>query len=159
MKMLILRGKAGNYPTPDGKPMFWPKGALDEPAALEFARLRGYDAKVIDVEGYSAVNSAQMVAALKEIRADEDIFALYGFSAGGYTIANILGVLTKKEKERLALVVILGAPPHSSVYDGPWELIYREDPPGKNGHMRGPRVLLTNPYGPTRSSPAAKHHA
>jgi len=156
MKMLILRGKAGDYPTPDGKPKYWQKGALDEPSALEFARLRGYDAKVIDVKGYSAVNSEQMIATLKEIRADDDIFALYGFSAGGYTIANILGVLTKKEKERLALVVILGAPPHLGIYDGPWELIYREDPDGKNGHMRGPKELLSNPYGPTRRSPAAK---
>ena len=40
MKMLILRGKAGKYALPGEQPRDWPRGALDEPAALEFARLR-----------------------------------------------------------------------------------------------------------------------
>jgi hypothetical protein len=37
MKMLILRGIAGHYSGRD-----WPRGALDEPPALEYTRRRGY---------------------------------------------------------------------------------------------------------------------
>ncbi|WP_413993499.1 hypothetical protein ACMDCR_16255 [Labrys okinawensis] len=150
MKMVILRGKAGTYALPGEKPREWPRGALDEAAALDFARLRGYEPKVIDVAGWSAVNSQQMRMAMKEIRADDDVFALYGFSAGGYTIYNILNALKPKEKDRLALVVVLGAPPDPTPfkedYRGPWELIYRLNPPA--GHMAGPRVLLERPFGP-----------
>ena len=148
MKMLILRGKAGKYALPGEQPRDWPRGALDEPPALEFARLRGYDAKVLDVIGYSGAGGEQVRMALAEIRADDDVFALYGFSAGGYAIYNIIRALTRKEKDRLALVVILGAPPppEKQGYGGPWELIFRLDPPA--GHMSGPRALLARPYGP-----------
>jgi len=148
MKMLILRGKAGKYALPGEQPRDWPRGALDEPAALEFARLRGYDANVLDVVGYSGANGPQVRLALAEIRADDEIFALYGFSAGGYAIYHILRALKPKERERLALVVVLGAPPQPEKqgYSGPWELIFRLDPPA--GHMAGPRALLTRPYGP-----------
>ena len=99
--MLILRGKAGKYALPGEQPRDWPRGALDEPPALEFARLRGYDAKVLDVIGYSGAGGQQVRMALAEIRADDDVFALYGFSAGGYAIYNIIRALTRKEKERL----------------------------------------------------------
>jgi len=148
MKMLIMRGKAGKYALPGEHAKDWPRGALDEPAALEFARLRGYDTKILDVAGLSTAGSMQMRMALSEIRADNEVFALYGFSAGGYTIYHILRALTPKERDRLAMVVVIGAPPppdkHS--YRGPWELIFRVDPPA--GHMAGPRALLTRPYGP-----------
>jgi len=40
LKMLILRGIAGHYSGRD-----WPRGALDEPPALEYARRRGYAGK------------------------------------------------------------------------------------------------------------------
>ena len=148
MKMLIMRGKAGMYALPGEKDRDWPRGALDEAAALEFARLRGYSPKILDVAGYSAAGSKQMQMAMSEIRADDDVFALYGFSAGGYTIFNILRVLKPKERDRLALVVVLGAPPPPAVhhYRGPWELIFRLDPPA--GHMAGPRALLAQPFGP-----------
>jgi len=150
MKMLILRGKAGRYPLPDDpeREREWPRGALDEPAALEFARLRGYSPTILDVAGYSAVGSKQMQMALSEIRSDNEVFALYGFSAGGYTIQHILKVLKPKERDRLALVVVLGAPPppKRSSYLGPWELIFRLNPPA--GHMAGPRALLEQPFGP-----------
>jgi hypothetical protein len=148
MKMLIMRGKAGMYALPGEKDRDWPRGALDEPAALEFARLRGYSPKVLDVAGYSAAGSRQMQMALSEIRADDEVFALYGFSAGGYTIFNILRVLKPKERDRLALVVVLGAPPPPAVhhYRGPWELIFRLNP--SDGHMAGPRALLAQPFGP-----------
>jgi hypothetical protein len=155
MKMIILRGKAGDYALPGGPTRYWANGALDDAAAYEFARLRGYDAKMINVKGYSGFNSEQMRKALDEIRADDEVFALYGFSAGGYTVGNILKVLTDKEKDRLALVVVLGAPPRKPIYDsGLWETIYRENPP--DGHMAGPKALLAKPYGPTRLSPPPK---
>lgn len=148
MKMLILRGKAGRYALPGQKAQDWPRGALDEAAALEFARLRGYDGKVMDVAGLSVAGSAQMRMTLENIRADDDVFALYGFSAGGYAIFHILRALTQSERDRLALVVVLGAPPppHKASYRGPWELIFRTDPPA--GHMAGPRALLAQPFGP-----------
>ena len=109
---------------------------------------RGYDARVLDVIGYSGAGGQQVRMALAEIRADDDVFALYGFSAGGYAIYNIIRALTRKEKDRLALVVVLGAPPppEKQGYGGPWELIFRLDPPA--GHMAGPRALLARPYGP-----------
>jgi hypothetical protein len=150
MKMIFLRGKKGDYGLPDGTPFNWKDGALDEESAGKFATLRGYTPAFINVPGDSTVNSKQMNKALEEVRADDDVFALYGFSAGGYTIYNLLHFgLTKKEKQRLALVVVLGAPPPPPVsrYRGPWELIFREDPAIPRGHMNGPRVLLSNPYG------------
>jgi hypothetical protein len=149
MKMFILRGKAGDYALPGGKSKYWANGALDDTAAMDFARLRGYDPKMIPVAGNSGYNSAQMREALKQIRADDDVFALYGFSAGGYTVWNIINkALTTKEKERLALVVVLGSPgpPAMDTYRGDWELIFRENPP--EGHMAGPQALLKRPYGP-----------
>ena len=44
MKMLILRGIAGHY---DGRD--WPRGAFYEQPALEYARRRGYEGKVLAV--------------------------------------------------------------------------------------------------------------
>ena len=91
-------------------------GALDKPAALEFARLRGYDTKILDVAGLSTAGSTQMRMALSEIRADNEVFALYGFSAGGYTIYHILKALTPKERDRLAMVVVSALPrPRTSI--------------------------------------------
>jgi hypothetical protein len=147
MKMLIMRGKAGRYALPGEQEREWPRGALDEPAALQFARLRGYSPTILDVAGYSAAGSRQMQMALSEIRSDNEVFALYGFSAGGYTIYHILRALKPKERDRLALVVVLGAPPppDAHFYRGPWELIFRLNPPA--GHMAGPRALLARPYG------------
>ena len=148
MKMLIMRGKAGTYALPGEKEREWPTGALDEPAALEFARLRGYTPKPVNVAGYSAPGSKQMQMALTEIRSDNEVFALYGFSAGGYTIYHILRALKPKERDRLALVVVLVAPPPPSIngYRGQWELIFLLNPPA--GHMAGPRALLARPFGP-----------
>jgi len=44
MKMLILRGITGHY---DGRD--WPRGAFYEQPALEYARRRGYEGKVLAV--------------------------------------------------------------------------------------------------------------
>jgi hypothetical protein len=132
--MLVLRGIAGNF---DGKD--YPRGALDEPAALEYARRRGYVGQVLDVSGEAYDGSPQVRQALEAFRADTSISALYGFSGGGYNVCHILSALSKDELRRIKLVVVLGAPNNPArMYEGAWELVYRLDP----GHMDGPRVLL-----------------
>jgi hypothetical protein len=136
MKMLILRGIAGHYAGRD-----WPRGALDEPSALEYARRRGYDGQVLDVAGATGPNSAQTTMALSEFRRDESVTALYGFSGGGYNVLHIIHALKRDEERRLRLVVVLGSPKNPmKLYRGHWELVYRLDPAG--GHMDGPRALL-----------------
>ena len=141
MTMLILRGKAGHYAGKD-----WPRGALDEPPAIEYARRRGYVGKVLDIAGVAMEGSEQTRLALKEFREDHNIAAIYGFSAGGYNVKHFLDALAKPEAQRLKLVIVLGAPrPHPEElnpgnYGADYELIYRTDPAG--GHMDGPRALL-----------------
>jgi hypothetical protein len=134
--MLILRGIAGIF---GGEK--YPRGALDEPSALAFAKLRGYDGYVLDVAGWTGINSDQTKMALAYFRATPRCEAIYGFSGGGYNVKHILDYLNQAEKRRLKLVVVLGAPNNpSAYYRGTWELVYRVDPPG--GHMAGPKVLL-----------------
>lgn len=137
--MLILRGLAGHYGGKD-----WPRGALDEDSAKEYARRRNYQGRVLDIEGSrSGAHSDQTRMALEEFRRDDSIKALYGFSAGGYSVYWILHALTPAERKRLRLVVVLGAPQASEQsLKGTWELVYRTDPPG--GHMAGPRALLAS---------------
>jgi hypothetical protein len=136
MKMLILRGKAGYYEGQD-----WPRGALHEAPALEYATRRSYDGRVLDIAGLAYKGSPQHKLALEEYRGDVTIDAIYGFSAGGYNVYHFITDLTAAERGRLQLVVVLGAPdrPEAS-FKGPWELVYRRDPPG--GHMKGPDALL-----------------
>ena len=136
MKMLILRGVAGRY---DGRD--WPRGALYEEPALEYARRKGYAGQVLDVAGATGANSPQTKMALAEFHRDPAVAALYGFSGGGYNVLHIIKALAPAERARLQLVVVLGAPLNPShLYNGSWELVYRTDPPG--GHMDGPRALL-----------------
>jgi len=138
MKMLILRGIAGHYAGKD-----WPRGALDEPPALEYAKRRGYDGQVLDVAGATGANSAQTLMALAEFHRDDSVAALYGFSGGGYNVLHVIKAIPHNEHSRLKLIVVLGAPNNSEdLYKGPWELVYRKDPPG--GHMDGPRALLAS---------------
>ena len=135
-KMLIMRGVAGFY---DGR--HWPRGAMHEAPALEYAKRRGYDGKVLDISGEAKAGSPQSKLALKEYRRDSTITALYGFSGGGYNIYHVIHGMKKDEKDRLQLVIVLGAPKmKASAVQGSWELVYRIDPPG--GHMDGPRALL-----------------
>lgn len=135
-KMLILRGIAGRF---SGRE--WPKGALDEPPALEYARRRGYVGQVLDVAGATGPNKPQTLMALTEFRRDTNVAALYGFSGGGYNVAHIITALSQAERGRIKLIVVLGSPLNAAyVYKGSWELVYRKDPPG--GHMDGPRALL-----------------
>jgi hypothetical protein len=135
-KMLILRGIAGTY---SGRE--WPRGALDEPPALEYARRRGYAGQVLDVAGATGPDKPQTLLALDTFRRDDTVAALYGFSGGGYNVRHIINALSQAERARLQLIVVLGAPKNPpSLYKGAWELVYRNDPPG--GHMDGPRALL-----------------
>lgn len=142
--MLILRGLAGTYA---GRK--WPRGALFEQPALEYAKHRGYTGRVLDVAGTpGGANSEQVRQALAAIRGDTDIQALYGFSQGGYNIRHILRALTVPEQIRL--VVVLGAPKNApALFRGPWELVYRLDPP--TGHMDGPAALAKEPTIVTRN--------
>ena len=79
--------------------------------------------------------------ALREFRQDQSVQAFYGFSGGGYNLRHIVRALTANEKTRIRKLVVLGAPKNpASLYAGPWDLVYRLDPP--SGHMDGPRVLL-----------------
>ena len=135
-KMLILRGISGWYA---GRK--WERGALFEEPALEYAKRRGYEGKVLDISGEAYKGSPQSKLALSTYRDDSTITALYGFSGGGYNIYHIINGMTKPQKDRLQLVVVLGAPKlKQSSVQGSWEVVYRLDPPG--GHMDGPRALL-----------------
>lgn len=119
-----------------------PLGLLDRPSAISYAHTRGRVGRVLDVSGETGPSSRQTRAALDAIRADTSIDALYGFSGGGYNALHIIHALAVPEQ--LRLVVVLGAPRNDrSAYKGPWELVYRNDPPG--GHMDGPRALLAEP--------------
>ena len=134
--MLILRGIAGYF---DGKD--FPRGALDEPSALAYARARGYRGEVLDVAGATGAASPQVRRSLERMRGGGDVAALYGFSGGGYNIRHVIAALAAHERARLRLLVVLGAPNNPpSLYRGPWELIYRTDPPA--GHMAAPKALL-----------------
>jgi uncharacterized protein (TIGR02594 family) len=136
--MLILRGIAGHYAGRD-----WPRGALDEPPAIEYARRRGYAGRVLDVAGATGPHSPQTQMAVAEFRRDPSVTGLYGFSGGGYNVLHIIHALKEDERKRLRLVVVLGAPKNPEhLYEGSWELVYRKDPPG--GHMDGPRALLAS---------------
>lgn len=136
--MLILRGIAGHF---DGKD--WPRGALHEGPALEYATRRGYTGRVLDIAGLASGapdGRPQVRAALAAIAA-EPIEALYGFSGGGYNLVHILARMTPEQRARIKLVVVIGAPEvGASAFSGNWETVYRKDPPG--GHMAGPAALL-----------------
>lgn len=143
-KMLILRGISGTF---CGQK--YSNGALDEPSALQYARRRQYEGYVLDASGETGDNSIQTRRALTAFRRDKTITALYGFSGGGYNVWHILKQLKATEKERLELVVVLGAPKTPEhQFKGTWELVYRVDPKGDGPdtdgcrHMSGPRVLL-----------------
>src|SRR5262249_285783 len=154
--MLILRGIAGTY---DG--IYWPRGALYEKPALEYASRQRYTGRVLDVAGAAYENSPQVVMALAEFRRDSSVAAFYGFSGGGYNVLHIIKALTADERDRVQLVVVLGSPKNpSSLYEASrfnahWELVYRLDPPKQaGGHMGGPEALLKEtPAGRYRDRP------
>src|ERR1700752_5384158 len=99
--MLILRGVANEE---------YPRGALDDESALEYARRLGFRGEVLDVAGYHAVDSEQVKLALERIHRDDTITAIYAFSAGGYNTRYIWARLTAAERERIRKLVVIGAP-------------------------------------------------
>jgi hypothetical protein len=144
--MLILRGITNLKVWPK-----YPKGALDEPPALQYASKRGYVGRVLDVSGETGDNSPQTRKALQEFLSDSTITALYGFSGGGYNVYHILKRLTQEQRGRLELVVVIGVDSdklsghalNSNAFNARWELVYRNDPPPPLTHIDGPRVLLS----------------
>jgi hypothetical protein len=117
-KMLILRGNGtddpNTYPDEQGKFRPWPKGALHEKAAIDFAKKLGYVDVVIDEPGWpQGPKSKQTTAALAEFHKDEAIVGFYGFSGGGYNLWHLLKFLAANEPQSLHRVdrlVVLGAP-------------------------------------------------
>ena len=130
--MLILRGIANSE---------HPRGQLDDQSALEYARRAGFQGEVLDVAGDIGADSPQVRMALKRIRRDEAVTAIYGFSGGGYNARLIWKELTAAERERVRKVIVIGSPevvkadfPENS------DVLIRADPP--EGHLAGPKVLL-----------------
>ena len=118
-KMLILRGNPapkGKYPDEHGNYPAWPKGALHEWAASEYARLMHYKPVVLDIPGLpQSETSPQATEALKQYLEDQSVRAFYGFSGGGINLRHILHSLAKNHPEtldRIQMVVVIGAPEH-----------------------------------------------
>lgn len=154
-KMVILRGNqagAGTYPDEKGNKIAWPKGALHEEAAREYARRQSYEPVVLDAPGYpQSQTSPQATAALKAFLGDDKVTAFYGFSGGGYNVRHILLSLASNNPTTLAridLVVVIGAPlqhkpafeprPYNEIANkkvkdknanfGTWDVVYRTNP-------------------------------
>jgi len=130
--MLILRGIANDE---------YPDGALDDEAALEYARRQGFRGEVLDVAADHGARSIQVRMAIERIRRDEAVTAVYGFSGGGYNARTIWGHLSAVERERIQMVIVVGSPgvEESHFAGNPYVLI-QPDPP--EGHMAGPKALL-----------------
>jgi hypothetical protein len=118
-KMLILRGNSalkGKYPDENGNTPPWPKGALHERPAKEYARLMHYEPVVLDIPGQpQGETSPQATEALKQFLEDQSVCAFYGFSGGGINLRHILHSLAKNHPEtleRIQMVVVIGAPEH-----------------------------------------------
>jgi hypothetical protein len=130
--MLILRGIAN----PEN-----PRGQLDDPSALEYARRLGFRGDVLDVAGDTDGDTRQVPMALDRIRRDETVTAIYGFSGGGYNARLIWKELTAAERERIRKVIVVGAPEVSKAdFPGSSDVLIKADPP--QGHMAGPKALL-----------------
>jgi len=130
--MLILRGVANAE---------YPRGALEDDVALEYARRGGFRGEVLDVAADYGPASAQIRMALERIRRDQMVTAIYGFSGGGYNARHIWEQLGAAERERIRKVIVVGAPGvDETQFAGKPDLLIKPDPP--EGHMAGPRALL-----------------
>jgi hypothetical protein len=145
--MLILRGITNLKKWPK-----YPRGALDEESAKEYAKRRGYDPEVLDVSGETqgkGEKRPQVREALARFSRQPTVTALYGFSGGGYNVYWILRTLAPEDRARLQLVVVLGveaAKASQDLYDknafgANWELVYHNDWPHVD-HIDGPKMLL-----------------
>jgi len=152
--MLIMRGNsagAGVYEDEKGNTPAWPKGAMHEEPAKEYARLLRYNPKVLDVTGSSnhgdRDTSEGTVMALECFRQFQSVAGFYGFSGGGYNMKHILDNMTETERRRVKWVAVVGvdadAPP--SIFDrskfagGGWQLDYL---PNSGKHMFLPEKFL-----------------
>jgi len=127
--MLILRGIAADYA---------PRGQLDDTSAKLYAVRSGYGPQVLDVAGGTG---EQMQMTLAQVRNNPNVTALYGFSGGAYTIAQLWNQLSAGEKSRIRKIVIVGAPGVTEQsFPGAASVVVQPDPP--EGHMEGPRALL-----------------
>jgi hypothetical protein len=132
--MLIMRGNSGKYEDESGNERQWPKGALHEGPAKEYAVLMGilmgftggFKPKVLDVKGNSRPpgpdakpgpdgiihgtrkDSEGTLMALDCVQKHPAIVALYGFSGGGYNIKPILNQMTDEQRKRIRLVTVVG---------------------------------------------------
>jgi hypothetical protein len=130
--MLILRGIANDE---------YPDGALDDEAALEYARRQGFRGEVLDVAADHGARTTQVRMAIERIRRDEAVTAIYGFSGGGYNARTIWGHLSAVERERIQMVIVVGSPGvEESHFAGDSYVLIQPDPP--EGHMAGPKALL-----------------
>jgi hypothetical protein len=144
--MLIMRGNSGKYEDESGKTRDWPKGALHEGPAKEYAVLMGsamgfntgFKPKVLDVKGNSKPpgpdakpgpdgeihgtrnDSDGTLMALDCVKKHPGIVALYGFSGGGYNMKYILKQMTDEQRKRVRLVTVVGvdADAPKSHFDG-----------------------------------------
>jgi hypothetical protein len=128
--MIILRGIASGEK---------PRGQLDDASALEYARRAGYKGEVLDVAGDGG--GPQVSIALKRIREDPSVTAIYGFSGGGYNARAVWNQLGEDERRRIKKIVVVGSPGVTRAnFEGVSDIIIKTDPPA--GHMAGPRELL-----------------
>jgi hypothetical protein len=128
--MLILRGIASED---------MPRGQLDDKSAVEYARRGGYRAEVLDVAGDA--DGRQAGLALKRIREDQSVTAIYGFSGGGYNTRSVWRQLNDDQRRRVKKIVIIGSPGVTkNEFREVSDITIRNDPP--EGHMAGPRALL-----------------
>ncbi len=159
--MLIMRGNSAGkdvYEDENGKKPAWPKGALHEGPAKEYAVLMGFKPKVLDVSGSpkppgphakpgkdgkvhsTRFDSDGTVMALECFRLHQSIVAFYGFSGGGYNLLYILDQMTGPERSRVKWVAVVGVDsdaPKSSYENakfppGTWILDYL---PNSGSHM------------------------
>jgi hypothetical protein len=161
--MLIMRGNSageGVYEDENGKTPAWPKGALHEGPAKEYAVLVGFKPKVLDVSGdpnrskgkdnkyhSSRDDSAGTLMALECFRLHNSIVAFYGFSGGGYNLWHILNKMTAQERARVRWVTVVGVDSdrpksdyeNSKFPPGSWHLDYL---PNSGNHMFLPEKLL-----------------
>jgi hypothetical protein len=166
--MLIMRGNSagkGVYEDENGNKPAWPKGALHEGPAKDYAVLLGFKPKVLDVSGNSKPpgphakpgkdgkvhgtrsDSDGTRMALECFRLHNSIVAFYGFSGGGYNLLHILDQMTRQERTRVQWVTVVGVDsdaPKSSYENskfpgGSWHLDYS---PNSDPHMFGPERLL-----------------
>src|SRR5262245_22496349 len=103
-RMLILRGNSttdkGVYPDELGNKPAWPKGALHETAAKDYAKSRGFEGVVVDAPGQPQhQDSKQANAAVDAFHDDELVCAFYGFSGGGFNLYHILKRLASREPQ------------------------------------------------------------